>query len=239
MPRAKTHAFKGKVFSELPQEIVNALGIQPGDEIEYREIAKGVVAVYSAGNGPSDERMLVEKEIDVMRKVNNIYSGKRTVEYIESVLAEDEKNVFKDLLKRRVFFKYKKNGKELVGLDKRYLPLVLAPKKEEKPLDLWEKGYAIVENEKDVEELSRRITEEGREDQVRGVRGFDQKYYIVTNEKLSSLEWRLLNALDGKKTLEEVAKELGENPELVRACVEVLREEGKILERRKELYERV
>ncbi len=240
MPKARTHSFKGKIFSEIPEEIAEALGLEERDELEFKEIAKGIIIVQKPGKAQASERKLVEEEIDVIRKVNNIFSTDRTVEKINSILDQKEKEIFQDLLARRVFFKFNKNRKTIIGLDKKYLPIVISPKRQEpRTPGIFEKGYAVIENEHEAEELSRMLTEEGKEDLVRGVRGFDQKYYVVTKEKLAELEWRILSAIDGKRNISQVSEELKEDPQLVRACVEVLREEGKIIEKRKGVYERV
>jgi len=237
MSKAKTHAFKGIMFSEVPKDIVEALNIQPGDHLEFQQIAKGVVGVYKHGNGPEEERMLVEKEIDVLRKINGIYYKTRTIAHANKVLTPEEQKTFNDLLNRRIIYKYYRDNNELLGISRPYLQLVIKPKKETK--DILENGFLVIENDNEAANISKMITKAGKQDDIRGVKGFSGKYYIVTKELLGEQEPKILESLDGKKSIEEVAQEIKEGTALVQACIEVLREEGAVIEKKKGAYERV
>ncbi|MCX6010164.1 MAG: hypothetical protein NTW48_09085, partial [Chloroflexi bacterium] len=71
---------------------------------------------------------------------------------------------------------------------------------------------------------------------VRGIRGFDKRYYIMSQEKLSEIEGRLEKALTKEKTLKAISAELGLPEDFCRAAVEILREDGTIIEKRKNSY---
>jgi hypothetical protein len=68
------------------------------------------------------------------------------------------------------------------------------------------------------------------------VRGFDKKYYIIGKPALADLERKFDRLLAKEKQLKAVADELGVKEGLARAAIEVLREEGKIIEKRRGTY---
>ena len=69
------------------------------------------------------------------------------------------------------------------------------------------------------------------------VRGFDRKVYITTRDVVEALGSKIVASLEkGDMTLPKIAAACGEEEGLVRTVVEILREAGDIIEKRKENY---
>jgi biotin operon repressor len=101
---------------------------------------------------------------------------------------------------------------------------------------LAKEGYLIVENPALAKDVDEKLKREKRESDYRGVRGFDKKYYLISKSGLAELEKKFDKALAKEKQLKAVADELGVKEGLAKAAIEVLREEGKIIEKRRGTY---
>jgi hypothetical protein len=99
-------------------------------------------------------------------------------------------------------------------------------------------GYAVALNEMEAKELSRELEADVRSGNVKGVRGFDKKFYIVTTEFFSKLAPKISKALEGKKEmpLKDIAEALKVEPTAALACLQVMKEMGDALEKRREVF---
>ena len=69
------------------------------------------------------------------------------------------------------------------------------------------------------------------------MRGFDRAYYIITSEALETIGSDIIAVLkDGTLALNVIASECGIETDLCKAVLEVLRESGDIIEKRKDTY---
>jgi DNA-directed RNA polymerase sigma subunit (sigma70/sigma32) len=95
-------------------------------------------------------------------------------------------------------------------------------------------GCIVIEEQAQMKALNDKIRNEKLP--VRGIRGFDKRYYIMSQEKLSDIERKLEKVLTKEKTLKAISAELGLPEDFCRAAVEILREDGTIIEKRKNSY---
>jgi bifunctional DNA-binding transcriptional regulator/antitoxin component of YhaV-PrlF toxin-antitoxin module len=232
--KTKTYSYRGRIYSEIPQEVVEALKIKAGDEIEFKPVYDNVVLLTPSKEAKEESKSELSKEkIELLKKVNSIKHYDRTYDKIVKGLNTKEKEIFDELLKNDVLFKYKRSGKELIGIDKNYFKYIIEQKD-----DLIEKlvkdGCIVIEEQSKIKALTDRIKSEKLN--VRGIRGFDKRYYIMSQEKLSEIEDKLEKILTKEKMLKTISAELGLPEDLCKAAIEILREDGKIVERKKNTY---
>ncbi len=99
-------------------------------------------------------------------------------------------------------------------------------------LHLAKYGYMVLEGEYEAKALMPSLEESIRSGQVKGVRGFDKKYYVLRRQFLLANEKKLLSLLDGGElTAGEAAAKLGMGEDAARALLVVLAEEGEVLEK--------
>jgi bifunctional DNA-binding transcriptional regulator/antitoxin component of YhaV-PrlF toxin-antitoxin module len=229
--KAKTYSYKGRLYSEIPKEAAEALKIKSGDEIDFRPVYDNLVLIVPAGAAAEGE--LKEEEIAFLKKVNSIKHYERTYDSVSRILSSQEKKMLDELFKKDVLFEYRREGKKLLGIDKKYLKHVFGEKSE--LVDkLVKEGYLVLEDQAKVKELSDRLKQEKLA--VRGIRGFDKRYYIVSSEKLAEIEGRLEKVLEKEKMLKTISGELGVSEELCRAALEILLEDGRVIEKKKNTY---
>ena len=254
----KTYEYKGKLFCEIPADVASALGLRAGDDLEFKRVYEKLVVVVPASGA------IGEDETAILRKLNTIKYSERTVEKSEAMFAPAERELLKSMIERGMVYGYQKEGKMLLGISKDYyryamgapaakaeeLPAREAPKgipaspvpkeasREDELLAKLEKdGYLVLENEGMAQLLTQKLKSQGRDAGVEGVRGFDKKFYVIKREKLADFESRLTKALKGSgKKLDDIAEALSLDAGLCRAGMEVLREQGKVIEKRKGMY---
>jgi len=226
MTRVKTHSFKGEIYAKIPKKVVEALGLLPNDEVEFEIIGDEVVLKKAE---------LPEEEMRLLKKIGKLKYYERTRGKIMELLSEEEPNVFEEMLSKGILFEYEKQGKKLIGIDRKFFPLIVS---KANPLleELFEKGFLILENEADANSLNEELKEEGKEDLVRGVRGFDKKYYILTLKKLNEIKPKFEKALESEKIISKIAEKLKTSEEFCQAMLEVMREDGEVIEKKKGVY---
>ncbi len=227
MVKAKTHEFKKEVYVKIPQEIVKTLGVKPGDELEFK-IESGKVII--------SKPLLSSKELEVLRKMNSVKHYERTKDRILKLLSKEEVMVLEDLINKGIVFESKKGSKKLLRIKKEVFPLVVSYN----PLveKLYSQGYVVIEDPSEARELEEMLLEQGKSGEVTGVRGFDKKYYVVLKSKVEEMKPLITKALESPKVIEDLAKKIKVNKEFCKALIEVLRENGEVIEKKKNLFQK-
>jgi len=100
-------------------------------------------------------------------------------------------------------------------------------------------GYMILDNENEAKNVMPTLASEITHDDVKGVRGFDKKYYVLLRSFYLEHEGRLLAALDrGPKNADAMAPEMHLTPEAVRTLLVVLADGGEVIEKQKGVWQR-
>jgi bifunctional DNA-binding transcriptional regulator/antitoxin component of YhaV-PrlF toxin-antitoxin module len=236
--KAKTYSYKGRLYTEIPKEAADLLKIKSGDEIDFTSIRDIVFISPSAKQAElkkeeiAKQAELKKEEIELLKKVNSIKHYDRTYNNIVKILESSERKMLDDLFKRDVLFEYSRSGKKLVGLDKKYFQYIIDDKG---PIEkLRKEGYLVLEDEQKAKELNDSIKREKLP--VRGIRGFDKRYYIVTGEKLKEVENKLSKILTKEKNLKAISSELDVAEDLCKAVLEILLADGEIFEKKRNTY---
>ena len=106
-------------------------------------------------------------------------------------------------------------------------------KKEEEKKTVWNEDYAIIKSDEVARAFSREHAWEFKRGDLLGVKGFDGKYYVVRASLYSEVLAKIESELS-KESLnsKELAERLKLPEELVKAVVEIAKEDGIIYEDR-------
>jgi len=106
-------------------------------------------------------------------------------------------------------------------------------KKEEEKKTVWNEDYAIIKSDEAARAFSREHAWEFKRGDLLGVKGFDGKYYVVRASLYSEVLAKIESELS-KESLnsKELAERLKLPEELVKAVVEIAKEDGIIYEDR-------
>lgn len=201
----------------------------------------------------TDEELLLLKKMAAMRMEN------RTVRGMD---LDAREQVLLNALKKRdlVFFSTKVYPKGVYGLSQEAYLLAIsglqrqAATPAEKPAAReerlseraglsWEAhlaryGYVVMEFEGDARDASARLEKELKEGAVLGTRGFDKKYYVA--QKGFYQEWgakvRKLLRESGPSGIGLVSSRLGMSEVAARVELELMREQGELIEKKKGVY---
>lgn len=119
---------------------------------------------------------------------------------------------------------------------------LLEPEREEKeergltPLERLEKeGYLVMDSETEARRLSDELKPKRRE--IRGLRGFDRKYYVVKNSFIMKHAKKIRDSLAaGNKTTDQLAAATGLPRGACVAILTIMNEEGEVIEKRRGVF---
>ncbi len=105
-------------------------------------------------------------------------------------------------------------------------------------IDVLEKqGYLLLDTEGAARSLSELLKTKGRDSDVTGIRGFDKKYYILLNSFYGKYSDKTKSILQsGPKDFPTLCAELKLNSNACGAVLQIMREEGYIIEKRKGVF---
>ncbi|MBI5226404.1 hypothetical protein HY994_04160 [Candidatus Micrarchaeota archaeon] len=100
-------------------------------------------------------------------------------------------------------------------------------------------GYLVLDNEMDAKGFSHRFESQIKGGDIKGVRGFDKKFYLASRAYIETFADKLLVALKEPKTVADLAALTKQPQEGVLCILYLLKEEGEIIEKKKGLFVRV
>ncbi|MCD4740262.1 hypothetical protein K8R43_03665 [archaeon] len=212
----------------LPDYIIESLSLQDGDEVEFAMVDDKNVKM-------SKLESVASPELDVLRKLNAIKFSERTKEAVDSKLTDSEKETLKQLIEKKIvsFYdkgKYTDRGVYSISRDYYYL-ITKKPPKEMKC------GFYVIDDSYRARELMEEFKPQIKSGDILSVRSFDKKYYFVSADVVNSTGSEIIAVLGEKDAgLEDLAKQLNVDKNLIKAVLEVLRESGDVIEKKKELY---
>jgi hypothetical protein len=198
---------------------------------------------------PSEEKTPSFSELQADAKLFDLLSKKNLSDRVEGKfeqeLNEAEQQRLQQLIAegKIVKFKlnetYKKAVYQLAPLKKKESEKEGMPAKEIERYSLEKDGFLVVRNEERVKRLSHELEKQIKDKTVRGTKSFDGNFYIIEAHLLEKYREHACAALTGENgtQLSEVADALKISNTLARIICEFLKEDGDIIEKRKELYQ--
>lgn len=98
-------------------------------------------------------------------------------------------------------------------------------------------SFMIIDNEIEAKEFSRTYENEIRDKILNGVRSFDKKFYIIRNDYFEELSRKIIPLIKkNEMKLEDLCQELKTAKEPVLCTLLVMKENGDVIERRKDSF---
>jgi hypothetical protein len=181
---------------------------------------------------------LIKKE-----KLSELVEGK-----LEEKLSEEQKKALSELIKEGEVFVFKLNESYKKGVYRLKEETKDSCVKESKNFNAIEKkieeynleqdGFLIAKNTDKARALSFEYEGQIKEGMLKGIRTFDGNYYLIETDLLEEGLVKIINMFREKKslTLEETSKLINYSKTLTKIICEFLKEEGELLEKRKEQY---
>jgi hypothetical protein len=242
MAKARVLKKNDKAYLELPGEVAAYT------EMEVFQLKEGYyLLTVPLGKSPEKEKKISESEKAVMKKLLSIRFEKRTPPYVAKVLSEEEKSILGSLIEKGHVnvFKGKKYMNGVYNIKDSIYPLLTgrgrpAAKKQEQPTDpisiLNSRGFLIMDDKDQALKLSRQLGEEIKKGSVRGVKGFDGRFYAVTSSYLSSAQEKILAVLKDAMDLDSIATATKLESGACVAVLKLMAEKGEIIEKKKGLF---
>ncbi len=101
------------------------------------------------------------------------------------------------------------------------------------------KGYMVLNNENEAKTVMPHINAKLKDETVKGIRGFDRKYYVLRRSFLMEYESRLLPILDsGAANVKTLGEKLGLDENAVTVLLMILGDDGEVIELKKGMWRR-
>lgn len=100
-------------------------------------------------------------------------------------------------------------------------------------------GFLVLSRELDAKTFSSRHEAAIKSGDVKGVRGFDKKFYLVSRRFMEKNANKVLSLLSEDKTSAQLAQSLKLPEDGVQALLYVLKEEGEVIEKKRGAFRRV
>ena len=168
--------------------------------------------------------------------------------WFEKKLSSSERKKFEEMLQKGTVRKFKSSEvfrKALYIVPKAIVSQKSAEKKfdnVERPFHeftLEKDGFLVVKNEERAKALSEELREKIKGGEIKGTRAFTGEFYIIHTNLLESTEGKILGELKKEKNmhLADISKAIGLTPTLSRIGLEFLKEDGQVIEKRKDNYQ--
>ncbi len=167
--------------------------------------------------------------------------------WFEKKLGREEIGKFREMLADGRVIKFKSSEvfrKALYTLPKKQAGRIEAAKafeNVERPFQeftLEKDGFLVVKNEERAKALSEELRDRIKAGEIKGTRSFTGEFFIIYTALLESAEKKVLDDIKKAKTctLGELGERLKLTPTLIRIALEFLKEEGQVIEKRKDIY---
>jgi hypothetical protein len=229
-----------------------ASGIDPKAEYEFRRIKDGVWIILKKDK-PAERLPPAKEKDDAGERITGLLENRPLSERVEGkfekLLKADELKSLTEMLKTGEVVRYKgQNYRKSVYLLKNESEKRAAAgsgkagreRFSEEGNDIEKNGFAVFNDEKTAMDFSEAYREDIRERSVIGIKSFDGCFYFVRMGLFKRRSGPLLEYLSKKRGvyLSELGKTL-KNRMLAKVMIEFLKEEGLVIEKRKEFYEAV
>lgn len=214
----------------------------------------------------SQAMTLSPDEMSMLRKLLTIRFEERTVPQVAKKIGAAEKKVLDALVARRLIevFKNAKYKEGVYNISQRVYEAVAAPLQPPAertnapqspqlafstsasgtpPINsadhLARFGYMVLNTEAEAKMAMMQIQPMLKTDDVRGIRGFDRRYYVLRRSFLHQYAGLVLAQLDaGPSTADKIASALGLAGEAVSVILMIMADEGEVIEKRRGTWER-
>ncbi len=247
-----------KCFVELPQEFADF------DSIEVFRLRDGFYLLAlplerikkpgpAEAGAAAEGKAVTDEEKDVIMKLLSVRFEQRTPENVAKTLSPKELEILKTLEKKGFVnvFIGRKYASGVYNIDDRIFSMLqsrktgqgkanaaarapAAPPSEAEEL-LGKEGYLVL-GEKEALALMGKLKERLKRGELRGLKGFDNNYYVINTKFFAESSRKILKALDKERGIGEIVKATRMDEDAVKAVLNFLAESGEVIEKRKGVY---
>ncbi len=228
-----------KAYLELPQEMFEH------DEIEVTRLKDGHYLLTVP-----ESKKVSPVEIAVLKKLMAIKFERRVPAYVEKELTEAELLILKGIEKKGLVnvFKGTKYKDGVYNIRDNVYPLLRGKKAEQKDApkektqkqpdspSLLNRGFLTLKDKNEAFKLSQQFKQEMRRGDIIGVKGFDNKFYVVTRDYLQKSQTDIGAVLKGGMDVQSIAAAAKMDVEGCAAVLRLMAENGDILEKKKGIF---
>ena len=233
-------------------------GIREGDSLELVEVKPGIYtlvnnAVLISPQRGGQKQLLSPAEMKLLKRLDGIRYEERIPTKVQKLLSEEEQKTLDGMVKKGFISIYK--GKQyaqtgVYSIANQIYSLLRNGDAQKPPEQVAEKGslswdghlgkygYVIIERQDEAKFVSEKLEPDIKSGEILGTRGFDKKYYIAQKKFYGIWESRIRALLRGRKEANEaeIASALGMSEVACRVALELMREQGEIIEKKKGNY---
>lgn len=190
----------------------------------------------------------IKKKIIAILQDKDLSFKERVEGNFEELLKPEDLLVFKEMLKNKEIITYKQSDKykKAVYVVNEQKPAVIpAPSKpavtEENAdtiiKDFLKKKFALIKSLATADKFSKEFYSKFKNNEIKGQKSFDGYFYVIDVMLYNNTRKQILSSgLDKNFSIEDLSKKLGKDTELLRIAIEFLKDEGVIIEKRKNIY---
>ncbi|MEW6721956.1 MAG: hypothetical protein AB1324_01705 [Candidatus Micrarchaeota archaeon] len=255
MARVRILKRQEKAYIELPPEMASS------EEVEIFPLRDGyyLLSVPLGGErkapGQKAGELISERERYVLRKLLSIRFENRVPAYVNKALSGEDLQVLKELERRGLVnvFRGKKYTEGVYNIKDSIYPLLsqkpVTSERDAQPAppppaqgssgyigQLNSRGFVVVQDKKDAFMLSEVLNGRMKSGDVVGVKGFDNKFYIVTRNYFSAASAKVGQALKDDMDHGSIAAAANLDPEGCMAVLRLMAENGEIIEKKKGIF---
>ena len=253
-----TVSAKGNDFAFLlPRQNFKELGLDPSAEYELLKAKPGiwvlVAGKISEKKDPAEDKiisMLKEKSLkDRVAGKFEKFLGKGELKHFKELLKEGEIVAFKLSQKyKKAIYKTRQEVEENVkmtdakaGRGKKESETAKAEEKPSEEYNLKRDGFIVCKNVQMAKRLSERLRKEIEKGKIRGIKGFDGFFYIAEDALYQKYRQKILSLIKAEKGIgsKKLAEKIGISSLLAKITCEFLKDEGEIIEKRKDQFQAI
>lgn len=103
--------------------------------------------------------------------------------------------------------------------------------------DFLKKKYALIKSLATADKFSREFYSKFKNNEIKGQKSFDGNFYVIDVMLYNNTRKQILTSgLDKNFSIEDLSKKLNKDTDLLKIAIEFLKEEGVIIEKRKNIY---
>lgn len=104
---------------------------------------------------------------------------------------------------------------------------------------LMEQGFLVIANKEDARLLSERLESDMKKGEVKGMKGFDGKFYVATKKYITKASGVIMKKLEHEMALDEIAEETKIPRDGCMVIMQMLAEEGEVIEKKRGIFVKV
>ncbi len=208
---------------------------KPKPAISTEEIKRKILAI------------LQDKDLPFKDKVEGAF---------ETLLKPEDLLIFKEMVKSKEIITYKQSEKykkaiyvvneESTTPENPILENKETTTKKQNPItenpdtiikDFLKKRYSIIKTLEAVDKFSREFYPKFKNSEIKGIKSFDGQFYVIDVMLYNNTRKQILSCgLEKNFSIEDLAKKTNKDPDQLKIAIEFLKEEGIIIEKRKNTY---